>query len=84
MDPDNARLMVKLAIGGKTVTVSQYAVQLVGRKDYDKNSKDLSKLRISPTFNTVGYLHFRLMPPTLILSSYCILDKCLSNFDKCP
>ncbi|KAJ8259254.1 hypothetical protein COCON_G00182660 [Conger conger] len=44
LDPDNARLMVKLAIGGKTVTVSQYAVQLVARKDYDKNSKDLSRL----------------------------------------
>lgn len=43
VDPDNARVMVKLAIGGKTVTVSQYAVKLVGRKEYDKYSKDLSK-----------------------------------------
>ncbi|XP_069560388.1 G-patch domain and KOW motifs-containing protein [Brachyistius frenatus] len=44
VDPDNARAMVKLAIGGKTVTISQYAIKLVGRKEYDKNSKDLSRL----------------------------------------
>lgn len=43
MDPDNARVMVKLAIGSKTVTVSQYAVKLVGRKEYDKYGKDLSE-----------------------------------------
>ncbi|XP_074538255.1 G-patch domain and KOW motifs-containing protein [Halichoeres trimaculatus] len=44
VDPDNARVMVKLAIGNKTVTVSQYAVKLVGRKEYEKYSKDLSRL----------------------------------------
>ncbi|KAM3618353.1 uncharacterized protein V6R79_019587 [Siganus canaliculatus] len=44
IDADNARVMVKLAIGSKTVTISQYAVKLVGRKEYDKNSKDLSRL----------------------------------------
>ncbi|XP_051280964.1 G-patch domain and KOW motifs-containing protein [Dicentrarchus labrax] len=44
VDPDNARVMVKLAIGGKTVTISQYAIKLVGRKEYDKNSKDISRL----------------------------------------
>ncbi|XP_029993707.1 G-patch domain and KOW motifs-containing protein [Sphaeramia orbicularis] len=44
VDPDNARVMVKLAIGGKTVTISQYAIKLVGRKEYDKYSKDLSRL----------------------------------------
>ena len=43
VDPDNARVMVTLAIGGKTVTVSQYAVKLVGRKEYEKYGKDLSK-----------------------------------------
>lgn len=43
VDPDNARVMVKLAIGSKTVTVSQYAVKLVGRKEYEKYSKDLSE-----------------------------------------
>ncbi|XP_068605940.1 G-patch domain and KOW motifs-containing protein [Brachionichthys hirsutus] len=44
IDPDNARVMVKLAIGGQTVTVSQYAVKLVGSKEYDKSSKDLGRL----------------------------------------
>lgn len=43
VDADNARVMVKLAIGSKTVTVSQYVVKLVGRKEYDKYSKDLSE-----------------------------------------
>ncbi|KAM9855369.1 G-patch domain and KOW motifs-containing protein [Aulostomus maculatus] len=44
VDPDNARVVVKLAIGGKTVTISQYSIKLVGRKEYDKYSKDLSRL----------------------------------------
>ncbi|XP_026188549.1 G-patch domain and KOW motifs-containing protein [Mastacembelus armatus] len=44
VDPDNARVVVKLAIGSKTVTVSQYAIKLVGRKEYEKYSKDLSRL----------------------------------------
>ncbi|XP_047458564.1 G-patch domain and KOW motifs-containing protein [Mugil cephalus] len=44
VDPDNARAVVKLAIGGKTVTISQYAVKVVGRKEYDKYGKDLSRL----------------------------------------
>lgn len=43
VDPDNARVMVKLAIGSKTVTVSQYNIKLVGRKEYEKYSKDLSE-----------------------------------------
>lgn len=43
VDADNARVVVKLAIGGKTVTVSQYNIKLVGGKEYDKNSKDLSE-----------------------------------------
>ncbi|KAM4572109.1 G-patch domain and KOW motifs-containing protein [Fundulus diaphanus] len=44
VDADNARVVVKLAIGGKTVTVSQHGVKLVGRKEYEKYSKDLSRL----------------------------------------
>ncbi|XP_064778642.1 G-patch domain and KOW motifs-containing protein-like [Oncorhynchus masou masou] len=44
VDPDNARVMVKLAIGSKTVTISQYALKLVDRTEYDKNCKDLSRL----------------------------------------
>uniref|UniRef100_A0A3Q2WNA4 G-patch domain and KOW motifs-containing protein n=2 Tax=Haplochromis burtoni TaxID=8153 RepID=A0A3Q2WNA4_HAPBU len=44
VDPDNARVMVKLAIGSKVVTISQYAIKLVERKEYEKYSKDLSRL----------------------------------------
>lgn len=43
LDADNARVVVKLAIGGKTVTVSQYGLKLVARKEYEKYSKDLSE-----------------------------------------
>lgn len=35
--------MVKLAIGSKTVTISQYVIKLVERKEYEKYSKDLSE-----------------------------------------
>ncbi|XP_064813308.1 G-patch domain and KOW motifs-containing protein-like isoform X1 [Oncorhynchus masou masou] len=44
VDPDNARVVVKLAIGSKTVTISQYALKLVDRTEYDKNGKDLGRL----------------------------------------
>ncbi|XP_054859641.1 G-patch domain and KOW motifs-containing protein [Eublepharis macularius] len=43
-DADNARVMVKLAIGGKIVTVSQHGVRPVTQKEYDKFAKDLSRL----------------------------------------
>ena len=43
VDPENARAVVKLAIGGKTATISQHALKLIERKDYDKYSKDLSE-----------------------------------------
>lgn len=48
VDPDNARVVVKLAIGSKTVTISQYALKLVDRTEYDKNGKDLSKSLLPP------------------------------------
>ncbi|KAI5094797.1 G-patch domain and KOW motifs-containing protein [Silurus meridionalis] len=44
VDTDNARVVVKLAIGGKSVTISQHSLRLVPRKEYDKYSKDLSRL----------------------------------------
>ncbi|XP_032377356.1 G-patch domain and KOW motifs-containing protein isoform X1 [Etheostoma spectabile] len=44
LDADNARVVVKLAIGGRSATISQYAIKLVGRQEYEKNSKDLSRL----------------------------------------
>lgn len=58
--PDNARVVVKLAIGGKTVDISQYIVKLVGRKEYDRYSKDLSKWIVSATdlWKVYGYVMF--------------------------
>ncbi|KAK3540244.1 hypothetical protein QTP70_028430 [Hemibagrus guttatus] len=44
LDTDNARVVVKLAIGGKLVTISQHSIRLVPQKEYDKYSKDLSRL----------------------------------------
>ncbi|XP_072344113.1 G-patch domain and KOW motifs-containing protein isoform X2 [Scyliorhinus torazame] len=44
LDTDNARVLVKLALGGKVVTVSQYYVQFVKRREYERYSKDLSRL----------------------------------------
>ncbi|XP_063150170.1 G-patch domain and KOW motifs-containing protein isoform X2 [Candoia aspera] len=44
VDGDNARVMVKLAIGSKVVTVSQHGVRPVTQKEYDKLAKDLSRL----------------------------------------
>lgn len=41
--PDNARVVVKLAIGGKAVDISQYIVKVVGQKEFARYSKDLSK-----------------------------------------
>lgn len=43
IDEDNARVMIKLAISGQTVTISQYSLKLVPKKEYDKNSKYLNK-----------------------------------------
>nr|XP_057906984.1 G-patch domain and KOW motifs-containing protein [Doryrhamphus excisus] len=44
LDTDNARVLVKMAIGGDVVSVHQYAVKLVRQKEYDRYSKDLSRL----------------------------------------
>ncbi|XP_041038570.1 G-patch domain and KOW motifs-containing protein, partial [Carcharodon carcharias] len=44
LDPDNARVLVKLALGGKVVTVSQYNIQFTNKKEYERYSKDLSRL----------------------------------------
>ncbi|KAM9324910.1 G-patch domain and KOW motifs-containing protein [Gastrophryne carolinensis] len=44
IDADNCRAMVKLAIGGKVVTVSQFALKLVSSAEYTKYAKDLSRL----------------------------------------
>ncbi|XP_052780310.1 G-patch domain and KOW motifs-containing protein-like [Mya arenaria] len=43
VDEDNARLMVKLTISGKLVSVSQYNTKLVAADEYQKYSKYINK-----------------------------------------
>lgn len=43
LDPENARIIVKLAIGGKSAQVSQFVVTPVSEKEFKKNSKDISR-----------------------------------------
>ncbi|KAF5907300.1 G patch domain and KOW motifs-containing protein, partial [Clarias magur] len=44
VDADNARVVVKLALGGQSIDISQYLLQLVPQKEYDKYGKDISRL----------------------------------------
>ncbi|XP_077487148.1 G-patch domain and KOW motifs-containing protein-like [Amblyomma americanum] len=43
LDDDNARVYVKLALGGKTVSVSELFIALVSKKDYQRDGKLLNK-----------------------------------------
>ncbi|XP_060606505.1 G-patch domain and KOW motifs-containing protein-like [Ruditapes philippinarum] len=43
LDEDNARLMLKLTVSGKLVTVSQYNTKLVTQEEYNKYSKYINK-----------------------------------------
>ncbi|XP_043427441.1 G-patch domain and KOW motifs-containing protein [Prionailurus bengalensis] len=45
LDPDNVRAMVRLAVGSRMVTVSEYYLQPVSQQEFDKNSLDLSQMR---------------------------------------
>ncbi|KAI5135342.1 G-patch domain and KOW motifs-containing protein [Manis pentadactyla] len=38
LDPDNVRAMVRLAVGSRMVTVSEYCLRSVSKKEFDKNS----------------------------------------------
>ncbi|KAF6090509.1 G-patch domain and KOW motifs [Phyllostomus discolor] len=44
LDPDNVRAMVRLAVGSRMVTVSEYCLQPISQKEFDKNSLDLSQV----------------------------------------
>ncbi|KAL2768750.1 G-patch domain and KOW motifs-containing protein [Daubentonia madagascariensis] len=41
LDPDNVRAMVRLAVGSRVVTVSEYCLRSVSQQEFDKNSLDL-------------------------------------------
>ncbi|XP_053747614.1 G-patch domain and KOW motifs-containing protein isoform X2 [Panthera pardus] len=45
LDPDNVRAMVRLAVGSRMVTVSEYYLQPISQQEFDKNSLDLSQMR---------------------------------------
>nr|KAF6294593.1 G-patch domain and KOW motifs [Pipistrellus kuhlii] len=40
LDPDNARVMVRLATGSRMVTVSEYCLRPVSQQEFSKNSKN--------------------------------------------
>ncbi|KAK1346232.1 hypothetical protein QTO34_000085 [Cnephaeus nilssonii] len=40
LDPDNARVMVRLAMGSRMVTVSEYCLRPVSQQEFGKNSKN--------------------------------------------
>ena len=51
VDEDSARLVIKLALSGQAVTLSQFGVKIVDKDEYRRYSKDLSKL-----FNFVHFI----------------------------
>ena len=44
LDNDNNRVMIKLTLSGDCVTVAQFAINVINKKEYDQNSKVLSEL----------------------------------------
>ncbi|XP_025838198.1 G-patch domain and KOW motifs-containing protein [Vulpes vulpes] len=44
LDPDNVRAMVRLAMGNRMVTVSEYCLRPVSQREFDKNTLDLSQM----------------------------------------
>ncbi|XP_012666721.1 G-patch domain and KOW motifs-containing protein [Otolemur garnettii] len=42
LDPDNVRAMVRLVVGNRMVTVSEYCLRAVSQQEFDKNSLDLT------------------------------------------
>ncbi|XP_005641407.1 G-patch domain and KOW motifs-containing protein [Canis lupus baileyi] len=44
LDPDNVRAMVRLAVGNRMVTVSEYCLRPVSQHEFDKNTLDLSQM----------------------------------------
>ncbi|KAF3812816.1 G-patch domain and KOW motifs-containing protein [Mirounga angustirostris] len=44
LDPDNVRAVVRLAVGNRMVTVSEYCLRPVSQQEFDKNCLDLSQM----------------------------------------
>lgn len=47
LDADNARALVRLAIGGSVASISQYSLSVVDKKEYDRDAKCISKICLS-------------------------------------
>ncbi|KAM5337836.1 G-patch domain and KOW motifs-containing protein-like [Glossophaga mutica] len=44
LDPDNVRAVVRLAVGSRLVTVSEYSLRPVSQQEFDKNSLELGQV----------------------------------------
>ncbi|XP_008840811.1 G-patch domain and KOW motifs-containing protein [Nannospalax galili] len=49
LDPDNVRAMVRLAVGNRIVTVSEYCLQPVSQREFDSNALHPGQARKTPT-----------------------------------
>uniref|UniRef100_A0A2K5EEA8 G-patch domain and KOW motifs-containing protein n=1 Tax=Aotus nancymaae TaxID=37293 RepID=A0A2K5EEA8_AOTNA len=43
LDPDNVQAMVRLAVGSRMVTVSEYCLRPISQQEFDKNALDLKQ-----------------------------------------
>jgi len=75
IDEDNARVMVSLAVGSSTTTVSQYAIKLVTKTEFDKFSKYLSELSFlygfTYTLKTVYCISIQLSVKIVYALQFC-------------
>jgi len=49
IDEDNARVVIRLKLGGSVITLNQLAVELVNRKEYEKYANHLSEFLFEVT-----------------------------------
>ena len=57
-DEDNNRVMLRLALTGEIINISQHNMQLVSKTDYNKYSKYLSETTYSCTVYMYTYYTF--------------------------
>jgi len=71
IDEDIARVIVSLAVSSGTMSVSQYAIKLVTKTEFDKFSKCLSELLSSGSFTYTQL--------TIAVKIFCVLPNCDSS-----
>jgi hypothetical protein len=57
-DDGGGRVIVRLAIGGIKVTMNEFMVQVVGKQEFAKYGKILSKLEIETEFEKISFEKF--------------------------